>query len=606
VAKIQISTFQGIAPRIDARLLKESQGQIGENLRLTSLALQSWRESVAVDSPVKTGAFSTIYLYKGSTPDVWLGWPTTVHVVKAPISADTTERIYWTGDGKPKAADNADNTVTGIVTTGGNNQYPEHSISLGVPAPTTALTAAIGWTLGAGTDPKDVVYVYTFVTQWGEESAPSPASNIIAVDFSDGDADLSGIETSYAAEYNTLSKIRIYRSLSGVNTSAFQLLAEINPASTYTDNTSDLDLGDIIESTDYDQPPIDMFGLLDFGNGILVGFTENDVCFCEPFLPHAWPIKYRISLQQKIVGGGVFGNTIVVCTDDQPVLVVGNHPSTMTMTVHPDHQACVSAQSIVQMRGSVVWASPNGLFQVGYGGSKLLTEPLYDRETWQQRNPAQLRATHWDTRYIGFTDDAGLVVETANGVIAASDFNIDVDALYTDPNDGALYISQSDVSGNNTILGFNIGGLRIPYKWRSKKVSLGSQATLTAGKILAKYGDLYTADEIAALSVLAASIVALNDAIVTSGRANGELNGRGVNVFDVNGSDIAEIPEVPTIQNVVLTLYADGVEIGSAAANSDKPFRLPSGYRARQFEIEIETYTDVNQITLASSIQDLL
>ena len=54
----------------------------------------------------------------------------------------------------------------------------------------------------------------------------------------------------------------------------------------------------------------------------------------------------------------------------------------------------------------------------------------------------------------------------------------------------------------------------------------------------------------------------------------------------------------------MLTLYADGVEIGSAGVNSDEPFRLPSGYRGRQFEIEIETYTDVNQITIASSIQD--
>jgi hypothetical protein len=86
----------------------------------------------------------------------------------------------------------------------------------------------------------------------------------------------------------------------------------------------------------------------------------------------------------------------------------------------------------------------------------------------------------------------------------------------------------------------------------------------------------------------------------------GELNGAALNVHDVNGSLINSIPAVPTVQNVVLTLFADGVEIGSAAANSDEPFRLPSGYRARQFEIVIESVTDVNQITLASSIQDLL
>lgn len=607
MAKIQISTFQGIAPRIDARLLSESQGQVAENLRLTSLALQSWRQAVTVDTPAKdTPAFETIYLYKGVNPEIWLAWDTPVHVVKSPIADDDTDRIYWTGDGKPKAADNQDNTTTGIQTTGGNNEYPEYSVSLGIPAPATAPTVAVGATLGAGTTPVATVYVYTFVSQWGEESAPSPASAIVSFDHSDGDCDLSALETSYAAEYNPIDKVRIYRSLSGTNQAAYQLVAELDPpAATYTDNTPDTGLGEIIESTEYDLPPADMFGLLDFGNGILVGFTEDEILFCEPYQPHAWPNEYRLSVQQTIVGGGVFGNTLVVCTEDQPVLIVGNHPSTMTMTVHPDHQACLSAQGIVQMRGAVIWPSPNGLYQIGYGGSKLLTEPLYDRETWQQRNPSQLRATHWDTRYIGFTDDAGLVVETANGIVAASDFNIDVDAIYADPQNDELYISQS-MSGVNEILGFNIGGVRIPYKWRSKKVSIGSLATLTAGKILAKYGEIFTESEVAALAVLAAEVEAANAVIVAAGDANGELNGMALNVHDVNGSEIESIPEVPVVQNVVLTLFADGEEVGSAAANSDKPFRLPSGYRARQFEIQIESFTDVNQITLASSISDLL
>ena len=598
MAKIQVSTFQGIAPRLDPRLLGESQGQIGENLRLTSLALQSWREPVSVDLPARTGLLETIYRYEGTGSPIWLTWNTDVDVVKAPISNDTTKRLYWTGDGKPKAGDNADNTVTGIDATGGTGIYPENSITLGAPAPTTAPTVAIG-AAGAGTDPVSVIYVYTFVSFWGEESAPSPASNIIACDHTDGEVDLSGLEITWPAEYNTLDKIRIYRSNSGVNSTAYQFVAEINPAATYTDNTPSTGLGEIIVSSDYDLPPSDMFGLMDAGNGILVGFTEFEVCFCEPFQPHAWPVKYRLAVVDKIVGGGLFGNTIVVCTDDQPVLIVGNHPSTMTMTIHPDHQACVSKQGIVEMKGAVVYPSPNGLYQIGYGGGRLLTEPLYDRETWQQRNPEQLRATHWDTRYIGFTDSAGLVVETANNVISAADFNIDVDAIYADPQNDDLYICQTNDTPANEIFEFNVGGKRITYRWRSKKFSLGSQATLTAGKILAQYGELYTQDEVDALAVEAAAIAAANAAFLT--RPKGALNEHAINVFDVNGSLIDVLPQVPVVQNVVLKLYADGELIGTATANSDEPFRLPSGERHRQYEIEIETFTDVN---IAAPIAD--
>lgn len=600
MAKIQVSTFQGIAPRIDPRLLDPAQGQIGENLRLTSKALQSWRGPVEVDNPLRAGLLKTIYLYKGTGSDLWLTWTTDVDVVKAPLSNDTTNRLYWTGDGKPKAGDNADSSVTGIDATGGTGIYPENSITLGFPAPTTAPTVVAN---PAGTDPVDKLYVYTFVSFWGEESAPSPASAIVSVNQNDGGSvDISAMEITVPAEYNTLSNIRIYRSNVGTNQAAYQFVAEIAVQATYTDSIVDSALGEIIEVSDFDLPPTDMFGLLDFGNGILVGFTEYEVCFSEPFQPHAWPIKYRLAVVDKIIGGGVFGNTLVVCTDDRPVLVVGNHPSTMTMTLHPNRQACVAKQSIVSMRNSVVYASPNGLYQIGYGGASLLTEPLYDRETWQQRNPAQLRSSYWDTRYIGFTDDKGIVIETANNIISAADFNIDVDSIYTDPENETLYICQT-IDSVNTISRFNAGGTRISYKWRSKKFSLGSQATLTAVKILAKYGDLYTADEIAQLAVEAAAVAAANVAYLT--RPTGALNEHAINVFDVNGSLIDFIPKVPTEQNVVLKLYADGAQIGQTTHNNDEPQRLPSGERYRQYEIEIETFTDVNQITLASSVQDL-
>lgn len=601
MAKIQVDKFQGIAPRIDPRLLAEQQGQVADNIKLTSLALQSWRLPVLEESPLRVGDLETIYLYKGTGTDLWLTWNTDVDVVKAPIANDTTKRLYWTGDGAPKAGDNADSTVTGIKTTGGSGIYPEYSVTLGAPAPTTKPTVAVGGA-GAGSDPVSTIYVYTFVSFWGEESKPSPPSDIVNVDLNDGDVDISAMETTWPAEYNTLDKIRIYRSNVGTNQTAYQFVAEINPAATYTDSLPPTSLGEVIETSDYDLPPSDMFGIMDAGNGILVGFTEFEVLFCEPFQPHAWPVKYRLAVVDKIVGAGLYGNTIVVCTDDQPVLVVGNHPSTMTMTVHPARQACVSKRGIVSMEGAVVWPSPDGLYSIGYGGGRLLTEPLYDRETWQQRSPAQLRSSHWDTRYIGFTDERGIVIETANNVVSAADFELTVDCLHNDPQTDLLYICQSE--NGNQILRFNAGGTRLPYKWRSKKFSLGSLITLTAGKILAQYDDLYSADEVAQLAIEAAAVIAANGAYLSNPK--GQLNGHALNVFDVNGSLIETVPEVPVVQNVVMRLYGDGELLATATSSSDKPFRLNSGKRARQFEIEIETFTDVNQITLGSSISELL
>jgi len=608
MARIQISEFQGIAPRIDSRLLGGQQGQVAENLKLTSKALQSWRGQVLNTIPaLSTPKLETIYLYKGTGTDLFLTWTTDVDVVKAPIANDTTSRIYYTEAGTLQASDNAADNLTG-VDNGGSNIFPESSILVGIPAPTLAPSVALG-SAGAGTTVVPTLYVYTFVSVWGEESALSPASAIINVDHTDGNVDLSALEITYpgaGTTRNTIQFVRIYRSSVGVNQTAYRFVAEISPTATFTDNVIDALLGEVVASTDFDLPPANIFGLIDAGNGIMVAFTLFEILFSEPYQPHAWPIKYRLATFDTIVGGGLFGNTIVVTTLDRPLLLVGNHPSTMTMTVLPDHQACVSKQGIVSLKGRVIYPSPDGLYSIGYGGYSLLTEPLYDRDTWQERNPSQIRASYWDTRYIAFTDDAGLVIETANNQISASDFNIDVDAVYTDPENDRLYISETSALNVNIISEFNAAGQRLAYMWKSKTFSLGSLATITCGKILAQYGELLTNAELVALTTLIANIIAANGILLGGLTIRGELNGNQVNEFAINASVLLTPPSVPITQNVVIKLYGDGDLIGTATSVDATPFRFPSGGQFRQYEVEIETFTDVNQITIASSITELV
>jgi hypothetical protein len=602
VPKIEIKQFSGIAPKIDARLLNNAYGQIAENLKLISGSLQSWRNTLLQNLPAKAGVLKTIYLYTHTAADRWLAWTTDVDVVKAPISNDTTHRIYFTGDGVPKASDNANDTVTGVDGPGGNSEYPENSVTLGAPAPTAAPTVAVG---AAGSNPTDHVYVYTFVSQWGEESAPSPASAIISVDLLDGQANLSALETTWPAGYNTLDKTRIYRSLSGTNTAKYQFVAEITPATTYNDTIDDTALGEVLPTEDYDLPPTDLFGIMDIGNGVFCGFTEFEVCFTEPYQPHAWPIKYRLAVVDKIVGGGHFGNSVVVCTDGQPVVITGNHPSAMTMAVSADFQACLSKRGIVSIKGMVIFPTPNGLYSIGYGGGRLLTEDLYDGETWVARNPEQLKAVAWDTRYIGFTDTLGIMVETSSGRVSASDMNLIVDAIYIHQPTDLLYICQT-LDGINSISQFNAAGDRITYKWKSKKFSLGSQVALSAAKILANYGALLTQAEVDALNAQIAAIIASNAALISTGAVQGAVNSRAVNTFAVNKSLIVTPPSVPLAQNILMRVYGDGTLIATESTDSDKPFRLPVGERYRQYEVELEGFTDVNEVVLASSIEELV
>jgi len=105
---------------------------------------------------------------------------------KGPIAGDTLQRTYYTGDGEPRMTTLAD------AISGGGNDYPKNFFVLGVTNPTTAPT--VGHTGGAAAN-ETRAYVYTFVTQYGEESAPSPAGEHTAP--SDATSwDLSALETA--------------------------------------------------------------------------------------------------------------------------------------------------------------------------------------------------------------------------------------------------------------------------------------------------------------------------------------------------------------------------------------------------------------------------
>lgn len=161
MALIHNKIFKGIAPRIAARKLPDSNAQVANNVDIWSGEIRSLRDNVQVNIPFHTFDIETIYLLD----TLWLAWDVDVDVVRTPVSIGTDTRIHYTGHYNPKSTDPV------LAATGGN-KYPEEYYNLGLPAPDTVPDVA---EQGApGTDP--VVtrnYVYTFVTQWGEEGPPS-------------------------------------------------------------------------------------------------------------------------------------------------------------------------------------------------------------------------------------------------------------------------------------------------------------------------------------------------------------------------------------------------------------------------------------------------
>jgi hypothetical protein len=164
---VRLENFTGAYPRVDKRLLKDGAAQSAQNLFLTSGRLDPVYAST-VSATTRSGTIASVYRMYSGTTDYWLNWTQDVDVARSPIAGDTSFRAYFTSSSfEPR--------VTNLVLATSSAPYPTAWYVLGVTPPTTTpIIAAVG---GAASNVSRA-YVYTFVTQWGEESAPSPASAV--------------------------------------------------------------------------------------------------------------------------------------------------------------------------------------------------------------------------------------------------------------------------------------------------------------------------------------------------------------------------------------------------------------------------------------------
>lgn len=179
----RITGFAGIVPRRGARMLEANQAQVAVNCRLTSGYIAPLRDALFTAAPSLNGIRSIFKMRIGGT-DFWLAWESDVDAVKGPIAGDDTYRTYYTGDREPR--------VTDLSLATSAPPFPGAFYVLGVYPPENAPGVAHGGGAGSAVSR---AFLYTFVTQWGEESAPSPAS-AVTVGKVDGTWTISGMDTA--------------------------------------------------------------------------------------------------------------------------------------------------------------------------------------------------------------------------------------------------------------------------------------------------------------------------------------------------------------------------------------------------------------------------
>jgi hypothetical protein len=367
-------------------------------------------------------------------------------------------------------------TATTIVA---GSSYPNASFRLGVPAPVSAPTISKSGTADTTQTPDDVAYVYTFVTAFGEEGPPSPASNVLERTNTETVTIPMPSTEHPSGNYNfgTGAKKRIYRSNTGSTNTTFQFVAEVSFATTtYDDSSESFALGEVLPSGTWIGPPDDntslypdgpLVGLIAVANGVFAGFTGKRLCLSEPFLPHAWPIGYRITLEEDIVAIGSVTNGIVALTDGAPYFVTGVDPSAMTAIKLDIAQACVNDKSVVDMGEYLLYAGPDGLVAVSGGEGEVVTNGLISAKQWNDNfNPTTYRAFRYENTYVAFWSGGGFVYDPRAGEAALSNLSYtgEVRGGYMHPKDGELYI----IVGNK-IKKYRGGATNKTLKWKSKQ-----------------------------------------------------------------------------------------------------------------------------------------
>lgn len=484
-----IPMFTGSNLKMEPHLLENGQARRAHNTQFRDGAISSFRIPKLIgDLPA-----GSVSLYP--VGDQWYTWASDVSVVSGP-SAQEEQRLYFMGDGFPKMmVKEPFSTIpeSGVV----GATVPEGVWRrLGLPAPEAQPTASVS---GTPTDPaapsEAMAFVYTYVTELNEEGPPSKPTGIVSA--RPGQTITVGASVEVPTDGYSINRINIYKTGSiDVPEPEYQYLGFLSPGeTTYAFTLGQETLGSVLQTVNWDRPPVGARGLISIANGMMAAFRGRDVLLSEPYQPHAWPIDYRFQTDDDIVGMAPIRGGFVIGTSGAPYVVSASSPAGARMEKIDQPLACASARGMVEINGSVLYPSPDGLILVSPGAApRNITEGTISPDVWRSMRPGTFHAYSWKGRYVAFYvgdgGPAGMVIEP-NG----SGFSLlDMYAVggYSDPTNGDLYLVIND-----QVMRWNAGDEHLPYALNTKVFLYPDRTAITALRVdadqypvrVALYGD---------------------------------------------------------------------------------------------------------------------
>jgi hypothetical protein len=233
---------------------------------------------------------------------------------------------------------------------------------------------------------------------------------------------------------------------------------------TFLDNVDADKLLEALPSTDWSPPPPrGMQGLTAFRNGMMVAFSGNTLMFSEPFRPFAWPTKYYRSVPSNILAIDVEQNSLLVITDAEPYVIVGNHPAALSDERLENTQAGLPAdklgsytppsRAITQTPAGTVYGSAEGPIVIRGGTAQLLGRALFTRKEWQERYQqgfGKMRLAYSDGHLLAYFHNAtlpGFRLALAEAALVKYEPPVTPLFHFNRPSDDSLYLGTLTQEG---------------------------------------------------------------------------------------------------------------------------------------------------------------
>lgn len=585
--KISLNSFQGQLPVVADSRLPDNAAALCLNGRFEGGSLVPEREvsgypgitlsagaaafQITDETTIQTALANNTPLTVSPSDDWLISAASDGDIVRGPLANDAYDRWYIAQqDAAPQVRYQHDgNTVSSDIgldapVFSGGQVYPT------APAFSTKIDSvdAGGYTRPTGAEsgwePNKVysTYIVTQVSDYGEESKPCDPSNVFHRWEPDNRSSAATINLGTDL-FNTpeIASINLYRSDGGGSFGFVGSMARedyeyqiaeggaIDGAAYFVDQVYSGELGEPNISADWDKPDPKMKALTNVGQGLLAGYFDSTVCFCEPYYPHAWPIEYQYNLaddKTRVEVRGIVSTSgfILVTTNAKPVLMYGSDPAAMSQQVVDIEAPNLARRGLVDMGDYALYPTHEGLMMVASGATRIVTKGVFSKDQWQALNPASFVAFRYHEDYLCFHGDRAFIYSADSGYFPIDPWANwgDVEVLdgYYNPASDAFWVLVQ--AGNTTrIAKFGAGELA-QLRWQSKRFQIP------------------------------------NGINFSSARVEGE-------------------------SEIEFYLTGDGYSFHKTITD-DLPFRLPPG-RPRSLQLELRSRGRIDAVTVATSMQEL-